>query len=51
MIKPSKEGDKLWFIPPEKSQEQEIEFPLVYAHTCPKCGNLVQALFLTDRAD
>lgn len=49
MIKPSKDGTKLWLLPPEKSGEQELEFPLVYAHTCPKCNNLVQALFMTDK--
>ena len=49
MIKPSKDGKMLWFIPPDKSHEQEMEFPLVYAHVCPKCNNLVQALFMTDR--
>ena len=49
MIKPSKDGTKLWFIPPEKSSESEMEFHLVYAHVCPKCQNLVQALFLTDK--
>jgi hypothetical protein len=49
MIKPSKDGTKLWFLPPEKSNEQELEFPLVYAHVCPKCNNLVQALFMTDK--
>ena len=49
MIRPSKDGKMLWFIPPDKSNEQELEFPLVYAHVCPKCNNLVQAVFLTDR--
>lgn len=49
MIRPSKDESKLWFIPPEKSGEQELEFDLVYAHVCPKCNNLVQALFLTDK--
>src|SRR5208282_4715534 len=49
MIRPSKDGKKLWFLPPEKSTEQELEFDLVYAHTCPKCNNLVQALFMTDK--
>lgn len=49
MIKPNKEGDKLWFLPPEKSHEQELEFPLVYAHTCPKCMNMIQAVFMTDK--
>lgn len=49
MIKPNKEGTKLWFLPPEKSTEQEMEFPLVYAQTCPKCNNLVQAVFMTDK--
>ena len=49
MIRPSKDGTKLWFIPPEKSGEQELEFPLVYAHVCPKCNNLVQALFLIEQ--
>jgi len=49
MIKPSKDGKKLWFIPPEKVPVQELEFDLVYAHTCPKCNNLVQALFMTDK--
>lgn len=49
MIKPSKDGTKLWLIPPEKSQEQELEFDLIYAHTCPRCNNLVQALFMTDK--
>lgn len=49
MIKPSKDETKLWFLPPEKSHEQEMEFPLVYAHTCPKCNNLVQAVFMTDK--
>jgi hypothetical protein len=49
VIKPSKDSKLLWFIPPEKSKEQELEFPLVYAHTCPKCNNLVQALFMTNK--
>lgn len=49
MIKPSKDGKMLWLIPPEGSKEQELEFPLIYSHTCPKCGNLVQALFMTDK--
>jgi hypothetical protein len=49
MIRPSKDGTKLWFLPPEKSMEQELEFDLVYTHTCPKCLNLVQALFMTDK--
>lgn len=49
MIKPSKDGTKLWFIPPEKSKEQELEFDLVFATTCPKCNNLVQAVFLTNK--
>jgi|SRR5665213_942652 len=49
MIKPSKDGTKLWFIPPDKSHEEEKEFDLVYAHTCPKCNNLVQAVFITDK--
>lgn len=49
MIKPSTDGKKLWFIPPEKSKEQELEYELVYAHVCPKCNNLVQALFMTDK--
>lgn len=49
MIKPSKDGTKLWLIPPDKSKEEEREFDLVYATTCPKCQNLVQALFITDK--
>lgn len=49
MIKPSKDGTKLWFIPVEKTNEQEMEFDLIYAHVCPKCNNLVQALFKTDK--
>src|SRR3974390_680435 len=49
MIRPSKDGSLLYFVPPEKSQEQELEFPLVYAHICPKCNNLVQALFMTSK--
>lgn len=49
MIRPSKDGQLLWFIPPEKSNVPEAEFPLVYAHTCPKCNNLVQAVFMTDK--
>jgi hypothetical protein len=49
MIKPSKDGTKLWFLPSEKSTEQEMEFDLVYAHVCPKCNNLIQALFMTDK--
>jgi hypothetical protein len=49
MIRPSKDGKMLWFIPPDKSHEQEMEFPLVYATTCPKCNNLVQAVFLTNK--
>lgn len=49
MIRPSKDGQLLWFIPPDKSNVPEAEFPLVYAHTCPKCNNLVQAVFMTDK--
>lgn len=49
MIKPSKDGKLLWFLPYEGSDVQEQEFPLVYAHVCPKCNNLVQALFMTDK--
>src|SRR5208282_623921 len=49
MIKPSKDGTKLWFIPPDKSAEHEMEFDLIYAHQCPKCNNLIQALFMTNK--
>jgi hypothetical protein len=49
MIRPSKDGSKLYFVPPDKSKEQELEFDLVYAHICPKCNNLVQALFMTNK--
>jgi len=48
MIRPNKAGTHLIFSPPEKSQEEVLEFELVYAHICPKCNNLVQALFMTD---
>ena len=49
MIRPSKDGKLLLFIPPEKTQEQELTFPLISANVCPKCNNLVQALFTTDK--
>lgn len=49
MLRFSPDGSELWFIPPEKTQEQELSFPLVYGHYCPKCNNLVQALFMTDK--
>lgn len=49
MIRPSKDGKKLYFVPPDKSHEQEWEAELVYAHICPKCNNLVQAVFMTDK--
>lgn len=49
MIKPSKDGKLLYFIPPEKSSEQELEFDLIQAYSCPKCNNLVQAIFHTDK--
>src|SRR5271168_5489588 len=48
MIRTNKAGTHLIFSPPEKSQEEVLEFELVYAHICPKCNNLVQALFMTD---
>lgn len=50
MIKPSKDGTQLWFLPPEKSKGiEELDVDLVYSHTCPKCNNLVQAVFLTNK--
>lgn len=49
MLVLSKDGKKIFFTPPEKSTEQELEFDLVYGHRCPKCNNLVQALFMTDK--
>jgi hypothetical protein len=49
MIKPSKDGNFLWFIPPEGSTIGEAEYPLVYANTCPKCNNLIQAVFMTNK--
>lgn len=49
MIRPSKDGTKLYFVPPEKSGEQELEFDNIYSHICPKCNNLVSALFVTDK--
>ena len=49
MLRLSKDGTQLLFLPPEKTQEQELAFPLVYGYNCPKCNNLIEALFITDK--
>lgn len=48
MIRVSKDQKKLWFLPVEGTKECEKEFDLINAVTCPKCNNLIQALFITD---
>ena len=32
-----------------KIQLPELEFPLIYGHVCPRCENVIQAAFITDK--
>lgn len=49
------ESNKIYFEPRPgftrgKYLTPSLEFPLIYGHKCPKCGNIIQALFKAPKA-